>query len=574
MTKTIKFVALAGVTVLVASSAISSAMAQSAAELKADVSTTENVLTLGMGYGQQRYSALDQINKKTVKRLVPVWNFSLNDGRGQESQPLIYKGVMYVTTHQATHAIEAKTGKQIWQHKIEYPAETPRIVCCGILNRGAAIYNGKLFRTTLDANVIAIDPAGGKELWRSNAASVKDSFSMTVAPLIADGVVITGVSGGEYGVRGFIDGWDPDTGRHLWRRYTTAAPGEKGGDTWPGDTYKHGGGTTWLTGSYDPELGLVYWGTGNGGPWNAEFRKGDNLYIASVLALRPKTGEIVWYYQFSPNSRYDHDGTNENILADVTIKGKKHKALMHADRNGYIYVIDRTNGKLLAANSFVDNMNWADGIDLKTGRPILSATTKKLQAGETVQIWPSFFGGKNWSPSSYNPGTGLVYLNALELGAVFAPIEPKFVKNAFYLGYDLGKAQMLYPKDGAHSYLRAVDPTTGKSKWRVANDVANWGGTMSTGGGLVFVGAQTGEFRAYDADNGKRLWQFQTGSGIIGQPITWQQDGRQYVSVASGTGGAYNIYMPLLGASNKELSAALGKMQPGGSIWTFALLEE
>jgi len=550
------------------------ALAQTADELKADASTTDNVLTLGMGQGQQRYSALDQINKSTVKRLVPVWSYSLNDGRGQESQPLIYKGVMYVTTHQSTHAIDAKTGRQIWQHKIEYPPETPRIVCCGIINRGAAIYDGKIFRTTLDANVIALDAATGEQLWLANAASVKDSFSMTVAPLVANGVVITGVSGGEYGVRGFIDGWDPATGKRLWRRFTTAAPGEPGGDTWPGDTYKHGGGTTWLTGSYDADLDLVYWGAGNGGPWNAEFRKGDNLYTNSVLALKPKTGEIAWHYQYSPNGRFDHDGTNESIMADVTINGEKHKAIMHADRNGYFYVIDRTNGKLLAANQYVDNLNWADGIDMKTGRPILSATTKRLQAGETVEIWPSAFGGKNWSPMSYSPNTGLAYANTLEVGVVYAPIEPKFVKNAFYWGYDFGKLQFQFKKDSAHSYLRAIDPVTGSTKWKVASDVGNWGGTITTGGGLVFTGALTGEFRAFDADNGKQLWQFQTGSGIIGQPVTWQQDGRQYVSVASGIGGAFAIFIPILGTSNMKLVEELGKIQPGGSVWTFALIEE
>ena len=261
-------------------------------------------------------------------------------------------------------------------------------------------------------------------------------------------------------------------------------------------------------------------------------------------------------------------------MADITIGGKTHKAIIHADRNGYFYVIDRANGKLLAANAFVDKLNWADGVDLKTGRPIMSATTKKLIAGETVNVWPGAFGGKNWSPMSYNPKTGLAYANTLELGLIYAAVEPKFVKNAMYIGYDFGKLQFQYPKEGKHAYLRAIDPATGKSKWKVGSDVANWGGTMSTGGGLVFTGALTGEFRAYDANTGKQLWQFQTGSGIIGQPVTWQQDGRQYVSVASGIGGAYNIYMPLLGASNKELAAALGKVQPGGSVWTFALLEE
>ena len=291
-----------------------------------------------------------------------------------------------------------------WTHKIEYPPETPRIVCCGIVNRGAAIYEGKLFRVTLDANVMALNLADGKELWKTNVIDFKTGYSMTVAPLIANGVLITGISGGEYGIRGFIDGWDPNTGKQLWRRYTVPAPGEKGNDTWPGDTWKHGGAPTWITGTYDPDLDLVYWGAGNGGPWNAEFRKGDNLYINSVLALRPKTGEIAWHFQFSPNDPWDYDGVNENVIADIEIEGKLRKVILHADRNGYFYVIDRTNGELIAANQFVKYLNWADGIDMKTGRPIESALTKKMRAtNEKVTVWPSAFGGKNWFPMSFSP---------------------------------------------------------------------------------------------------------------------------------------------------------------------------
>lgn len=551
------------------------AAAQTADELKQDAATTGDVVTLGMGHGQQRYSPLNKINAGNVKRLVPVWNYSLGDNRGQEAQPLIYKGVMYVTTHDATHAIDAATGRKIWKNKIEYPPETPRIVCCGIVNRGGAIYNGKLFRTTLDANVIAIDMKDGKELWRSNAINFDDGYSMTVAPLVANGVVLTGISGGEYGTRGFIDGWDPDTGRHLWRRYTVPGPGEKGNETWPGDTWKHGGAPTWITGTYDPELDLVYWGAGNGGPWNAEFRKGDNLYVGSVLALRPKTGEVVWHYQFSPNDPWDYDGVNENVIADIEIDGKMRKVIMHADRNGYLYVIDRTNGELLRASQFIKYLNWADGIDMKTGRPIESALTKKMrETGEKVEVWPSAFGGKNWFPMSYSPKSNLVYANTLEMGMGYKPVEPKFVKATFYLGISLADAAFAFKENEKHAYLRAIDPLTGKAKWEVGFDVANWGGTMATGGDLVFTGAQTGEFLAFNAETGEKLWQFQTGSGIIGQPVTWEADGVQYVSVLSGIGGAYNNYMPLLGGANQAAVAALTAMEPGGSIWTFALMPQ
>ena len=551
------------------------AVAQTADEIRKDAQTTNDVLTLGMGQGQQRYSPLDQINASTVKRLVPVWSYSLGDNRGQESQPLIHNGIMYVTTHDATHAIDARTGRQVWVNKIEYPPETPRIVCCGIVNRGGAIYEGRLFRGTLDANVIAIDMKDGTELWRSNAANFDDGYSMTVAPLVANGVVITGISGGEYGTRGFIDGWDPATGRHLWRRYTVPGPGEPGNETWPGDTWKHGGAPTWITGTYDPDLDLVYWGTGNGGPWNAEFRKGDNLHIGSVLALRPKTGELVWHYQFSPNDPWDYDGVNENVIADIEVNGQMRKVILHADRNGFFYVIDRTNGELLAANSFVKHMNWATGVDLKTGRPIESELTKAMRTkGEKVTVFPSALGGKNWMPMSFSPKTGMAYANTLEMGMGYKPVEPKFVKATFYLGIDLGQAAFAFKDDGKHGYLRAIDPLTGKAKWEVLHDIASFSGTMVTGGGLVFTGTMTGEFQAYNADTGERLWQFQTGSGIIGQPVTYEMDGRQYVTIASGVGGVYRNFFPLLGAANAEAVATLNKVQAGGSFWTFALLEQ
>jgi alcohol dehydrogenase (cytochrome c) len=530
---------------------------QSAQDLKSDHQTPDNIYSHGMGYGLQRFSSLQQINRDTVKRLVPVWTYSLADNRGQETQPLVIDGVVYVTTHNSTAAIDTRTGKQIWKNTTEYPPETPRIVCCGIVNRGGAAYEGKLFRATLDAWVQALDLKTGTEVWKSQAADVKDNYSMTGAPLVANGVVITGIAGGDFGIRGFLDGWDPNTGKRLWRLYTIPAPGESHSDTWPGDTWKLGGASTWLTGSYDPDLDLVYWGTGNAGPWNAEFRKGDNLYSNSVLAVRPKTGELVWYYQFSPNDPYDYDGVNELVQADLTIDGKPRKVLMQANRNGFFYVLDRETGKLLRANPFV-TVNWADRIDPQSGRPVESAATTRVRAGEKVSIYPSAFGGKNWSPMSYNPGTGLVYVNTLDSGWNYKMTDVKYRAGTFYWGIDF---TMEFP-EGPRGWLKAIDPLTGKAKWQFPSDIPMFGGTMTTAGGLVFSGAQTGELYAFDADTGDVLWKYQTGSGIIAPPVTYTVDGEQYVAVASGIGNVYTLF------SGDERLAAV---PTGGSITAFKL---
>jgi alcohol dehydrogenase (cytochrome c) len=535
------------------------ASAQTTEQLVKGATDTSNVLNYGMGYNLQRFSTLKQINKDTVKNLVPVWNYSFNDDRSEESQPIVYQGVIYVTTHNATMAVDVKTGKQIWKSKIEYPAETPRIVCCGIINRGVAIHEGKLFRTTLDANVIAIDAKTGKELWRQKAADIKEGYSMTVAPLVADGVVITGISGAEFGTRGFIDGWDPATGKHLWRTHSIPSPDEPGGDTWKGDTWKLGGGSTWITGSYDPELNMVYWGIGNPGPFNSAVRPGDNLYTCSVLALDPKTGKIKWHYQFSPNNPFDYDAVAEMVLADVNVEGKPTKTLMNANRNGFFYVLDRTNGKLLAANPYV-KVNWATGIDMKTGRPIETDISKDAREGKKVTVYPSILGGKNWEPMSFNPQTGLAYANTLAFGGRYKTEPVTYKQGEWYLGMDL--TDLWEYGDGPRGHLKAIDPMTGKSKWEAPSDIPRFSGVLSTAGGVVFSGALTGEFEAFDADTGKKLWQFQTGSGIEGQPVTWQQDGVQYVAVTSGYGGVYSLF------SGDE---RLAQVPPGGSLWVFAV---
>lgn len=533
--------------------------AQSLDDLRRDHATPGDVLTYGMGYNNQRYSPLKQITTRNAGKLRPVWAYSLNNPQGQESQPIVHNGVMYVTTHNTTVALDPATGKQIWKQEIELPQDVFKMACCGILNRGAAIYDGKLFRSTLDAHVVAMDARTGKQLWKSKAADYQNGQAMTSAPLIANGVVLTGIAGGEYGTRGFIDGWDPATGKQLWRFYTTAAPDQKGGDTWPGDTHLKGGAPTWLTGAYDPELDLVYWGTGNGGPWNPNARQGDNLYIASVVAIRPKTGELVWHYQFSPNDPYDYDATEVGMLVDMKIGGKDRKVLAQANRNGFFYVLDRASGELLAANPYV-KVNWAERIDLKTGRPVPTDIDRRARAGEDVEIFPSVVGGKNWTPMSWNPATGLAYANTLNMSWPYQLAKPEYKKGEWYLGVNFRGVNM--PKNEPHGHLSAIDPMTGKSKWQMPWPAQpSMAGTLSTAGGLVFTGAATGEFIAVDANNGKKLYEFQTSSGIIGLPVTFEHKGKQYVTVVSGAGGVW----ALLGDER------MANVPAGGSVWTFAL---
>jgi alcohol dehydrogenase (cytochrome c) len=543
------------------------ASAQTLDELKNDGKNTDNVLTYGMGYHQQRFSPLKQIDKTTIKRLVPVWSLSLTNDWGEQAQPIVYNGVMYVTNAKNTVAIDVATGKQLWKQVLEWPPETPRVVCCGVSNKGAAIYNGKVYRTTLDAHVIAYDAKTGKEVWKSKAAEWKDGFSMTMAPLIANGVLITGMSGAEFGIRGYIDGWDPETGKQLWRRYTIPARGEKGNETWPQDTkaWEVGGGSSWITGSYDPELDLTYWGIGNPAPWASQSRPGDNLYTSSVLALRPKTGEIVWHYQFTPGDAYDYDANWELILAEIDFEGQKRKVAMQLNRNGFLYVLDRATGKLLSAKPF-EQVNWASHIDLATGRPVETDVAKKLRAGnEQVELWPSTSGGKNWPHAAFNPTTGLIYANTLHQPSLYKHLPHKdHVVGQRY--QNMENVRPVRKPGDALGHIDAIDPLTGKQKWRVPlTEFQVWSAMLSTGSGLLFTGLETGEFIALDADTGKQIWQFQTSSGINAQPITYTVNGRQYVTVLSGLGGIY---------WNQQRERLKDRVPQGGSVWTFALLPE
>jgi alcohol dehydrogenase (cytochrome c) len=538
---------------------IGQAAAQTADQLVNGAKDTGDVLNYGMGYDLERYSPLSQINKTTVTHLVPMWNYSYDDDKSEESQPLVYRGIVYVTTAAATMAIDARTGRQVWKTRVDYPPETPRIVCCGLNNRGAALYDGKVFRTTLDAHVVALDAETGKEVWRQKVIDFNDGYAETVAPLVADGVVITGISGAEYGTRDFIDGWDAETGKHLWRTYTVPGPGEPGHDTWSGDSWQHGGGSTWITGSFDPQLHLVYWGIGNPGPFYKPGRTGDLLYTCSVLALDPETGRIKWHYQFTPNNPFDYDSVAEMVLADLPVQGRVRKVLMDANRNGFFYVLDRTDGQLLAANPYV-KVTWASGIDTETGRPIETDVTKQAREGKPVTFWPSLLGGKNWEPMAYDPVRRLAYANTLNFGGHYKPVAEQFHKGELYLG--IAKSDLWDWPQGPRGYLKAIDPLTGKAKWQMPSDIPRFSGVLVTAGGVVFAGRLTGEFEAFDADTGKKLWQFQTGSGIEGQPVTWEEDGVQYVAVSSGIGGVYSIF------SGDE---RLAKVPAGGSLWVFAL---
>ena len=537
--------------------------AQTAADLLNKSGNTDNVTTFGMGYDLKMFSPLKQINKSNVKRLVPVWSFSTSNDMGDLSQPTVYNGVMYVVNGNWTFAIDLATGRQIWRTPVNFDRGALRVAGGGALMRGpATIYNGKLFRESLDAQVIALDLKTGKEIWKQKYADFKEGYKGVVAPMIANGVLIAGTGGGESTTRGFIDGYDPETGKRLWRTWTIPAPGEKGSETWPNaskpDAWKYGGGSTWQAGSYDPELDLVYMGVGNAEPYNPVYRdSADSLYTASVLAIRPKTGQIVWYYQYIPNDAYDFDSTAEPQLADITVNGQMRKVLINAHKNGFLYVIDRTNGKLIAANPYV-KVNWASHIDLNTGRPVLTDLLDRAKKGETVVLYPSR--GTNATLMAINPKTNLVYINSWNLPRTYKYVDPKFVLGGDYTGM---QSTMAVPPGEPAGYHLALEPLTGKVVWQQPMmDFASSAAMLATDGGLLFTGLLTGEVVALDQDTGQRLWQFKTGSSVNAPPITYTYKGKQYVSVLSGRGGS---------VAGRFIT---NSVPAGGMLWTFALMDE
>ena len=533
---------------------------QTTEELVNDGRNTENVTTQSLGFDRKSYSPLKQINKSNVKRLVPIWSTSLMNDAGELAAPTVYNGVMYVINGRWTFAIDVETGRQIWRTPVK---TEPGFQRDGVFTRGAAtIYNGKVFRVTIDNHVLALDMKTGKEVWNQKFADWHEGYYATSAPIVANGVLISGMAGGESTTRGFLDGWDPETGNKLWRRYTIPAPGEPGSETWPSnsDAWKVGGGPTWRSGSYDPQLDLVYWGVGNAEPYDPRPREAmDSLFTSSVLAIRPKTGEIVCHYQYTPNDVYDVDGTDEPVLADIRVGGQLRKVMIQANKNGFLYVLDRTNCKPIAANAFV-KVNWATHVDLATGRPVLSDVYKRFLAGEEVEIWPSR--GTNAVPIAFNPNTGLVYASTWNLPRIqkLAPPKPQVVGTS-----TTGVTARLPPtKPGdVLGFFAAINPLTGEKKWEVPlTELPSSAGMMATGGGLVFTGKLTGEFVALDEATGKTLWQFKTGSSVNSTAITYTHNGRQYVTIASGLGG---------GLASRY---AADNVPTGGAVWTFALIAD
>jgi alcohol dehydrogenase (cytochrome c) len=537
------------------------ATAQTTAELAEDGRNTDNVTTQSMGYDRKNYSPLAQINRSTVKRLVPVWSTSLMNDAGELAAPTVYNGVMYVVNGKWSFAIDVETGRQIWRTPVEVDPGVQRVALFGAINRGAAtIYNGKVFRVTIDNHLIALDMKTGKEVWNQLFADFHEGYTSTGAPIVAHGVVISGMAGGEFTTRGFLDGWDPETGTKLWRRYTIPAPGEPGSETWPrdSDAWKVGGGATWRSGSYDPQLDLVYWGTGNAEPYDPRPRGAlDSLYTSSVIAIRPTTGELACHFQYTPNDVYDVDGIDEHVLADIRIGGQIRKVMIQANKNGFLYVLDRTNCAFIAAHPYT-TVNWATSVDA-SGRPVLTDVYKRFLAGEEVQIYPQR--GTNAVPIAFNPSNGLVYISSWDMPRIqkLGPAKAQ-VTGANSTGV-LGRTPVFKAGDVVGHFL-AIDPLTGEKKWDVPlTDMPSSAGTLVTGGGLVFTGKLTGEFIALDEATGQTLWQFKTGSSINATAITYTHNGRQYVTVASGLGG---------GLARRF---AADKVPTGGAIWTFAVMD-
>ena len=556
------------------------------ADLANDQTNVSQVVTNGMGRDLQRYSPLDTLNKDNVKNLVPAWAFSMGGEkqRGQETQPLVYDGIMYVTgSYSRMYAIDVETGEEIWQYDARLPEGI--LPCCDVINRGAAIYGDNIYFGTLDARIVALDLKTGDVKWRDKIADYKAGYSYTAAPLIVDGLIITGNSGGEFGIVGEVQARDAETGDIVWTRpviegHMGTLNGEEStmtgtlNATWPGDLWKTGGGATWLGGSYDGETDTLVFGTGNPAPWNSHLRgagtpsegnTGDNLYAASRLGIDPATGEIKWHFQTTPREGWDYDGVNE-VVAYTDKNGDKRFAT--ADRNGYFYVLNREDGAFVSATPFVKDITWANGID-ENGRPIFNepnrpgnpADAADGNKGEVVFSSPSFLGGKNWMPMAYSQRSGLFYIPSNEWGMDIWNEPITYKKGAAYLGSGF----TIKPNYEDHiGSLKAIDPTTGEWKWEFKNNAPLWGGVMTTAGGLVFTGTPEGKFIAFDDETGEVLWSFQTGSGIVGQPITWEMDGEQYVSVASGWGGA----VPLWGG---EVASKVNYLNQGGTIWTFKL---
>jgi alcohol dehydrogenase (cytochrome c) len=483
-----------------------------------------NWLLYSGNYASHRHSRLAQITAANVRKLQPLWVYQFRTAQKVETSPLAVDDVLYLTSPpNDVVALDAATGRKLWSYEYKVPDRVP--ACCGVVNRGLAILDGRLFMATVDAYLVALDLRSGRLLWKTKLADYEQGYSATSAPLVIRDKVLLGVSGGEYGVRGFLDAYDAATGQRAWRFYTVPGPGDPGFDTWAGDSWKTGGAPAWLTGSYDAELNLAYFTTGNPGPdWNGEARAGDNLYSNSVLALQPDTGKLVWHFQFTPHDIHDWDATQIPVLADAVLRGRPRKLLLHANRNGFFYALDRASGEFLLAKPFV-KQTWAKGIDDR-GRPIrLPDTAPSL---EGTKLWPGVNGGTNWYSPSYSPATGLFYVAAQEQGTVYFTASAEYRPGSLFLG---GTNQ---PAERGYGAVRALVPATGEVRWEHRLVTPPWAGLLSTAGNLVFGGTEEGNFFALDARTGQHLWSYPAGGRIIANPISYLSRGRQYVAIAAG----------------------------------------
>ncbi len=544
--------------------------------IKKNTATSNDWPTIGLDYAETRFSKLDQINKANVKNLGLVWSYDLESSRGVEATPVVVDGIMYQSgPWSIVYAIDARTGKKLWTFDPQVDRSKGYKGCCDVVNRGVAIYKGKVFVGAYDGRLIALDAATGQKVWEKDTLIDHDhSYTITGAPRAFNGKVVIGQGGAEYGARGYVTAYDTETGNQVWRWFTV--PGdpskpfedssmEAAAKTWdPAGKYwlNGGGGTPWDTITYDPELNMVYIGTGNGAPWNRKIRSpsgGDNLYLASLVALNADTGKYIWHYQETPGDHWDYTSTQPMILADITIDGALRKVILHAPKNGFFFVIDRTNGKFISAKNFVD-VNWATGYDAN-GRPIEVPAARGDEAYDAV---PGPYGGHNWHPMSFNPQTGLVYLPAQSAPLNLTP-EKSFQQNAAtpgkygsVTGWNVGFV-LNGSKAPTFGRLLAWDPVKQKEAWRV--DYASpWnGGTLTTAGNLVFQGTADGRFVAYDATTGQTLWEMPTGTGVVAAAATYMIDKVQYVSVAVGWGGSLGMWV------------RAAEFRNTGRVYTFAL---
>jgi len=517
-----------------------------------------NWMTYGRTYSEQRFSPLQQISDKNVNQLGLAWYFDLDTRRGQESTPLVIDGVMYFTTAWSkVAALDAATGAKLWSYDPKVPPAWAVNACCDVVNRGVAAWKGKVFVGTLDGRLIALDAAKGQPLWETQTFEPGMRYTITGAPRVIKGKVLIGNGGAEMGVRGYISAYDADTGKLVWRFYTVpgdpAKPFEnpilkEAAKTWNGEWWKNGGGgTVWDAMAYDPQLDLLYFGTGNADPWARKVRvptSGDNLFASSIVAVRPDTGEYVWHYQENPSDEWDYDSAEQIVLADLSIDGKVRQVLLHAPKNGFFYVLDRTTGKLLSAKPYAQ-VTWATGIDLQTGRPIESAAAQYEHSDKSALVSPGPGGAHSWQPVSFNPQTGLVYFPVLESGFAYKSAE-KFQRRplGWNTGIDdaaAGMPQVPEVKKAILSrikaHLTAWDPVAQKEVWRAERPGPWNGGALSTAGNLVFEGTGYGQFEAFRAKTGEKLWSASTESGVTAGPISYSLNGEQYIAVLVGWGG-------------------------------------